>query len=61
MTRQDWRAQQSIQLFRVGMTLFLLALLIGLMVPRFAVPRLGLTVHLLGLMQGMDSSGRTST
>lgn len=53
MTRQDWRAQQSRQLFRVGMTLFLLALLIGLMVPRFAVPRLGLTVHLLGLMQGI--------
>lgn len=37
---------------RVGTTLFLLALLIGLLVPRFAVPRLALSVHLLGLMQG---------
>jgi hydroxylaminobenzene mutase len=53
MKRQDWRAQQSIHLIRVGMTVFLVALVIGLMVPRFAVPRLGLSVHLLGLMQGI--------
>ena len=33
--------------------LFLLALLIGLAVPVFAVPRLALSVHLLGLMQGL--------
>ena len=34
------------------MLLFLLALLVGLAVPRFAVPRLGLSTHLLGIMQG---------
>ncbi len=53
MTRQDWRTQQSNQLIRVGMTLFLLALVIGLFVQSFAVPRLGLSVHLLGLLQGI--------
>jgi hydroxylaminobenzene mutase len=39
-------------LLRIGMVLFLFALLVGLAVPRFAVPRLGLSTHLLGLMQG---------
>jgi hydroxylaminobenzene mutase len=41
------------RLLRVGALLFLLGLLVGLAVPRFAVPRLGLSTHLLGLMQGM--------
>jgi hydroxylaminobenzene mutase len=36
----------------MGMLLFLLALLVGLAVPTFAVPRLGLSTHLLGIMQG---------
>ncbi|HEY8133026.1 MAG TPA: hydrogenase [Thermoanaerobaculia bacterium] len=35
------------------MILFLLALLVGLIVPKFAVPRLGLSTHLLGIMQGI--------
>jgi hydroxylaminobenzene mutase len=35
------------------MFLFLLALLVGLFVPKFAVPRLGLSTHLLGIMQGL--------
>lgn len=35
------------------MTLFLLALIAGLLVPGFPVPRLGVSVHLLGLMQGL--------
>jgi hydroxylaminobenzene mutase len=34
------------------MLLFLLALLVGIAVPRFAAPRLGLSTHLLGIMQG---------
>ena len=46
------RAQDGQRLLRVGMMLFLFALLVGLAVPRFAVPRLGLSTHLLGLMQG---------
>jgi hydroxylaminobenzene mutase len=35
------------------MALFLFALLVGLVVQRFSVPRLGLSVHLLGIMQGL--------
>jgi hypothetical protein len=46
------RARDGHRLLRVGMVLFLFALLVGLAVPRFAVPRLGLSTHLLGLMQG---------
>ncbi len=39
-------------LIQVGALLFLLALLVGLGVPRFAVPRLALSTHLLGITQG---------
>ncbi len=53
MSVSDWRSRQGTQLIRVGMLLFLLALIAGLAVPRFAVPRLGLSVHLLGIMQGL--------
>jgi hydroxylaminobenzene mutase len=35
------------------MLLFLGSLFIGLAIPRFPVPRLGLSTHLLGLMQGI--------
>jgi len=48
----DSRAREGQRLLRVGILLFLFALLVGLAVPRFAVPRLGLSTHLLGLMQG---------
>ncbi len=41
------------RLIQLGALLFLVALLIGLAVPVFAVPRLALSVHLLGLMQGL--------
>jgi hydroxylaminobenzene mutase len=44
---------QSHRFFQVGMLLFLFALLVGLVVPKFAVPRLGLSTHLLGIMQGI--------
>jgi hypothetical protein len=40
------------RLLRVASLLFLLGLLVGLAVPRFTVPRLGLSTHLLGIMQG---------
>jgi hydroxylaminobenzene mutase len=40
------------RLLQVGGLLFLLGLLVGLGVPTFAVPRLGLSTHLLGIMQG---------
>lgn len=45
--------RQGHRLLQTGMFLFLAALLVGLAVPRFAVPRLGLSLHLLGLMQGL--------
>ena len=40
------------RLLQVGSILFLLGLLVGLGVPRFAVPRLALSAHLLAMMQG---------
>ena len=46
------RRPEAQRLLRVGILLFLLALFVGLAVPRFAVPRLALSTHLLGLMQG---------
>jgi hydroxylaminobenzene mutase len=45
--------QQGHRLLQIGVSLFLVALLVGLAVPRFAVPRLGLSAHLLGIMQGL--------
>ena len=53
MDTSDWSRRQGHRLLQVGMLLFLFALLTGLIVPLFAVPRLGLSTHLLGLMQGM--------
>jgi hydroxylaminobenzene mutase len=52
LERSGSRARDGQRLLRAGALLFLLALLAGLEVPRFAVPRLGLSTHLLGLMQG---------
>src|SRR5262245_12527772 len=40
------------RLLQVGALLFLLSLLVGLAVPRFSLPRLALSTHLLGVMQG---------
>ena len=40
------------RLLQVGGLLFLLGLLVGLGVPGFTVPRLALSTHLLGIMQG---------
>ena len=45
-------ARHGHRLLQAGILLFLLALFVGLAVPRFAVPRLGLSAHLLGIMQG---------
>jgi hydroxylaminobenzene mutase len=46
-------AQQARWLLQVGLLLFLCALLVGILIPRFGIPRLGLSAHLLGLLQGM--------
>ena len=40
------------RLLQAGGLLFLLGLLVGLGVPKFAVPRLALSTHLLGITQG---------
>jgi hypothetical protein len=45
--------RQGHGLLRVGSALFLLALLVGIAIPRFTVPRLGLSTHLLGVTQGI--------
>jgi hydroxylaminobenzene mutase len=44
--------RQARYLLQLGLGLFLLALLVGIGVPSFAVPRLALSVHLLGVLQG---------
>jgi (hydroxyamino)benzene mutase len=53
MSTADWSVRQGHRLLQVGILLFLLALIVGLAVPKFAVPRLGLSTHLLGIMQGL--------
>ncbi len=45
--------RQAHRLSQIGLLLFLCALLVGLIVQRFAVPRLGLSAHLLGILQGL--------
>jgi hydroxylaminobenzene mutase len=46
------QARDGHRLLQVGGLLFLLGLLVGLAVPRFSVPRLALSTHLLGITQG---------
>ncbi len=41
------------RLLQSGVVLILLALLVGIAVPRFAIPRLALSAHLLGITQGI--------
>jgi hydroxylaminobenzene mutase len=53
MDTSNGAPQRGQLLLRAGTLLFLFALLVGLAVPHFAVPRLGLSAHLLGLMQGL--------
>ena len=53
MDPSDSSLRRERRLLQAGVLLFLLALLVGLAVPRFAVPRLGLSAHLLGIMQGI--------
>jgi (hydroxyamino)benzene mutase len=45
--------RQAHRFLQVGMLLFLLSLIVGFVVPRFAVPRIALSAHLLGIMQGL--------
>lgn len=51
--RSQTAARQTRLLVQVGLALFFLALLIGIAVPYFGIPRLGLSAHLLGILQGI--------
>ena len=53
MERPLASSQQALWLLRVGVGLVLAAALVGLAVPFFAVPRLALSAHLVGLLQGI--------
>jgi len=44
---------KEIRLLFFGMVMFLLGLLVGLLVPMLANPRMGLSAHLEGLMNGI--------
>ena len=46
-------SRQAHRLLQAGVALFLCALLVGLAIPAFKLPRVGLSTHLLGIMQGM--------
>jgi hypothetical protein len=42
---QDPKLRQGHRLLQLGMLVFLFALVVGVAVPTFAVPRLGLSTH----------------
>lgn len=45
--------QHAHRLIQLGLLWFLTALVVGLLIPKFGIPRVGLSAHLLGLMQGI--------
>jgi hydroxylaminobenzene mutase len=53
METSDWSLRQGHRLLQLGILLFFFALLVGFAVPRFNIPRIGLSAHLLGIMQGI--------
>ena len=53
MDKSALAAHQSHRLIQVGVFLFLLGLIVGLFVPLLALPRLGLSAHLLAIIQGI--------
>jgi hydroxylaminobenzene mutase len=46
-------SRQSSRLIQLGVLEFLLALFLGVAIPHFAVPRLGLSAHLVGIAQAV--------
>lgn len=53
MSTSDLSLRQSDRLIFLGLFLFLLGLLVGLFLPLVANPRMGLSSHLEGIMNGM--------
>lgn len=51
MESPDRSKRQGHRLLQVGVAVFLFSLLIGLAIPAFALPRLGLAAHLVGISQ----------
>ena len=46
-------SRQSQRLLQAGICLFLAAVLLGLAIQQFTVPRLALSAHLIGILQGI--------
>jgi len=46
-------SRQGHRLLQTGILLFLLSLFVGILIPNFTVPRVALSTHLLGIMQGI--------
>ena len=44
------RSRQSQRLLQIGVALFLIAVILGLAIPQFTVPRLALSAHLIGYL-----------
>lgn len=57
MTSQDSRTSIGHRLIQLGVLLFLLGLLTGFTLPMMQAPRLGLSSHLEGVMNGMFLMG----
>lgn len=53
ITNNDLKETQSHRLIFLGVTLFLLGLIVGLFVPMFANPRMGLSSHIEGILNGI--------
>ena len=53
MEKSTLKEKQSNQLIFLGILLFFLGLIVGLIVPVFANPRMGVSSHLEGVMNGM--------
>lgn len=53
MEKSAMKTKQSNQLIYFGVILFLIGLIIGLIVPIFANPRMGVSSHIEGVLNGM--------
>jgi (hydroxyamino)benzene mutase len=48
-----FKARQGQRVVRAGALLLLLSVLLGFIIPRFTLPRLAVSAHLVGLLQGL--------
>ena len=53
MESSSVQSRAAQRLLQVGVGLFLFAVLLGLAIPHFTVPRLALSAHLIGILQGL--------